>query len=78
MRGPRLFDHTNWKSKKRFSRSQISVFTENIGLVKSNKKVYTSLDVLFSIESIGEEKKKVFIVRDEAPHFFRGPRFQPA
>ena len=56
----------------------MSVFTENIGLVKSNKKVYTSLDVLFSIESIGEEKKKVFIVRDEAPHFFRGPRFQPA
>ena len=56
------------------------VFTENIGIVKSKKMVglYTSSDVLFSTKSIGEEKKKVSIVRNEAPHFLRGPRFQPA
>ena len=35
-------------------------------------------DVLFCTESIGEEEKKVFIVRDKTPHFLRGPRFQPA
>ena len=77
MRGSRLFDHTNWKSKNNGLHVLriCPVFTENIGIVKSKKKVYTSSDVLFSTESIGEEKKKVFIVRDEAPHFLRGPRF---
>ena len=54
------------------------VFTENIGIVKSKKKVYTPSDVLFSSESIGEEKKKIFIVLNEAPHFLRGSKFQPA
>ena len=29
-------------------------------------------------ENIGEDLKKVFVVRDEAPHFFLGPRLQPA
>ena len=44
-------------------------------MVKSKKqKVYTSSDVMFSTESI-DEKKKVVIVRDEAPHFLRDPRF---
>ena len=28
-------------------------------------------------ENTGEEQKKVFVVRDEAPHFLRGPRLQP-
>ena len=69
MRGPRLFDlHV----------LRCPVFTQNIGIVKSKKKVHTSSDVLFSTERIGEEKKKVSIVRDEAPHFLRGLRFQPA
>ena len=45
--------------------------------MKSKKKLYTFSDVLVSTESIGEEKK-VFNVRDEPPHFLRGPRFQPA
>ena len=66
------------KAKKGFHVLRCPVFTENIGIVKSRKKVYTSSDVLFSTESIGEEKKKVLIVRDEVPHFLRGPRFQPA
>ena len=46
---------------------------------KKQKKVYrySSSDVLFSTESTGEEKKKVFITSDGAPHFLRGPRFQP-
>ena len=65
-------------SKKGLHVLRCPVFTENIGLVKSKKMVHTSSDVLFSTESIGEEKKKVFIVRDEAPHFLRGPRSQPA
>ena len=80
MRGPRLFHHSNWKSKKGLHVFKCSVFNENISVVKSKKKkkVYTSSDVLFSTESIGEENKKVFIIRDEAPHFIRGPRFQPA
>ena len=56
------------------------VFIENIGIMKSKKKgiANTSSHVLFSTESVGEEKKKVFIVRDEALHFLQGPRFQPA
>ena len=40
-RGSRLFDLTDWKSKKRSSRPQMPVFTENIGIVKSKKKVCT-------------------------------------
>ena len=70
MRGPRLFDPTDWKSKKGLYILRCPVFTENIGIVKSKTKVYTSSDVLFSTESISEEKKnKVFIVCDEAPIF---------
>ena len=40
-----------------------------------------SADVAFLIftESIDEDlKKNFFVVRDEAPHFLRGPRLQPA
>ena len=57
MRGPRLLDHTDWKNRKR-PLLRCPVFTESIGIVKRKKKVYTSLDVLFSRESIGEENKK--------------------
>ena len=73
MRGPRLFDHIDWTSKKRSSHLRCPVFTENIGIVKSKKKVYTSSDVLFSTESIGEEKKirsSLFVMR---PPFFPRP-----
>ena len=69
MRGPRLFDHTDWKSKKGLHVLRRPIFTENVGVVMSKKKIYTSSDVLFSTESIVEEKRKVFIVCDEAPHF---------
>ena len=78
MRGPRLFDYSDWKSKKGLNVPRCPVFTENIGIVKSKKKIYTSSDVLFSTESVGEEEKKIFLVRDEAPLFLQGPRFQPA
>ena len=57
MRGSRLFDHTDRKSKKGLHVLRCPVFTENISIVKSKKKVYTSSDVQFSTESIGEEKK---------------------
>ena len=74
MRGPRLFDHTDWKSEKRPSRPQMSCFHGKYRYSEEQKKgrLYTSTDVLFSTE------KKVSIVRDEASHFLRGPRFQPA
>ena len=75
---PGLFDHTDWKSKKGLHVLSYPVFTENIGIVKSKNKVYTSSNVLLSTESIGEKENKVFIVCDEAPNFLRGPRFQPA
>ena len=58
MRGPRLFDHTDCKGKKGLHILRCSVFTENIGIVKSKKKVCTYSDVLFSTKSIGEENKK--------------------
>ena len=39
MRGPRLFDHTDWKRKKiGLHVLRCPVFTKNIGIVKSNKK----------------------------------------
>ena len=60
MRGPRLFDNIDWKSKKGLHVLRHSVFTENISLLERAKKryrPYTSSDVLFSTESIGEEKK---------------------
>ena len=65
MRGPRLFDNIDWKNKKGLHVLRYSVFTENIGIGKSKKKVYTSSDVLFSTESIGEEKKRfsLFVMR---------------
>ena len=78
MRGFRLFDRTDWKSKKDFHVLRCPVFTENIDSEEQKKKVYTSSDVQFSSESIGEEEKTVFVVREEPHHFLRGPRFQPA
>ena len=70
--------HNGPAGKNGFLVLRCHVFTENIGIAKNKKKIYTSSYVLFSSESIGEEKKKVFIVHDEASHFLRGPRFQPA
>ena len=58
MRGPRLFDHTDWKSKKGLLVVRYPVFTENIGVVKSKTKACTYSDVLFYRKSIGEENKK--------------------
>ena len=82
MRGPRLFDHTEWKSKKKgLHVLRCPVFTENIGLVKSKKKdilVLSSQMFCFPLKVSVKRKKKVSIVCDEAPHFLRGPRFQPA
>ena len=60
MRGPKLFDLTDWKSKKRSSRPQMSCFREKYRYSDEQKKgsLYTFSDVLFSHESIGEENKK--------------------
>ena len=40
MRGPRLFDHTDWKGKKGLYVLRCLVFTQNSGIVKSKKKRY--------------------------------------
>ena len=42
---------------------------------EDQKKVFMSADVVFSLEI--SVKTKVFVVRDEASHFLRGPRLQP-
>ena len=61
MRGPRLIDHTDWKSKKKgLHVLRCPVFTENIDIVKSKTKLYTFSDVLFSTECIGEEKTRLY------------------
>ena len=46
------------RAKKGLHVLRCPVFTENIGIVKSKKKVCPYSDVLFSRESIGEENKK--------------------
>ena len=58
MEGPRLFHRTDWKTKKGLCLLRCHVFPENFAIVKSKIKVRTSSDVLFSTESIGEERKK--------------------
>ena len=60
MKGPRHLITPIGRAKKDLHVLRCPVFTENIGVVKSQKMVYqcTSSDVLFSTESIGEEKKK--------------------
>ena len=76
MRGPRLFDHTDWRSKKKFYTSSHVLFSVKIS-VKSKKKGLrvTFSDVPFSPKISLKSKKKVFAVRDEAPLFLRGPNF---
>ena len=54
------------RAKKGLHILRCPVFTENIDIVKSKKKICTSSDVLFSTESIGEEKKirsSLFVMR---------------
>ena len=53
------------RAKKGLHVFRCFVFTENIGILKSKKKIYTSSNVQFSTESIGEEKKRssVFVMR---------------
>ena len=48
--------------------------------MKTQKKIFMSADVVFLLKidlSVKTKKKNVFVVRDEAPHFLRGPRLQP-
>ena len=41
--------------------------------MKTKKKIFMSTDVVFSLKISAEDQEKVFVVRDEAPHFLRGP-----
>ena len=45
---------------------------------RAKKKSTRSQNVQFSLKISMESKKKVFVVRDEVPHFLRGRRLQPA
>ena len=54
MKGPRLFDHTDWKSKERSLSSQMFCFPLKVSV---------------------RQKKKILIVRDEAPHFLQALGF---
>ena len=74
MRGPRLFDHPDWKSKKGLHVLRCPVFAKIIGIVKSKKR-YTRPQKFCFLLKVSVKKKKVLIVRDEAPHFLRGRRF---
>ena len=78
MKGPRLFDHSDWKSEKDLHVFRCPIFSENIGIVKSKKRYSRPHMFCFSLKVLVKKEKKVFIVRDETPHFLRGPRFQPA
>ena len=60
MRGPRLFDHTDWKSKKGLYILRCPVFTENISIVKSKKR-YTRPQMFSFPLKVSVKKKKVFI-----------------
>ena len=40
--------------------------------LEEQQKVFMSADVLFSLKILVGSKKKIFVVRDEAPHFLRG------
>ena len=71
MRGPRarLFDHIDWKGKKGCATvhvPQISCFQ------------CPQMSCFHCKYQWRAKKKEVFVVRDEAPHFPRGPRLQPA
>ena len=58
MRGPRLLDHTDWKSKKSLHVLRCSVFTVNIGIVKSkNEGIHVLRCSVFTV-NIGIVKSK--------------------
>ena len=42
------------------------------------KKVYIRGCRVFTAKIGEDQKKEVVVVRDEVPHFLRGPRLQPA
>ena len=50
-------------------------FSLKIG--EDQKEVFMSADVVFSLK-LSLKTKKVFVVRDQTPHFFRGPRLLSA
>ena len=72
MRGPRLFNHTDWKSKKDLHVFRCLVFTENIGVVKSKKR-YTRPQMFRFPLKISVKRKKVFIACDDLPPFSPRP-----
>ena len=49
-----------------------------ITLIRRAKKKRLHVLSVFTENIGGEQKKKIFVVRDEALHYLRGPRFQPA
>ena len=78
MRDPKLLDHTDWKAKKVFTSSDFLFSLKILVYSEEQKKVYTRPQMFCFPLKVTVKRKKGFIVRDEAPHFLRGPRFQSA
>ena len=59
MGGPRPFDHTDWKGKKRSSRRQISLFSLKYRIVKCKKKSHARTQMFcFPVKVLVKETKK--------------------
>ena len=77
MRGPRLFDHTDWKSKKGLHVLRCPVFTKNIGkpIVRAKKRYTRPQMFCFPLKASAKRKNKVFFVCNEAPIFYEALGF---
>ena len=66
------------RAKKGLHVLRYSVFTENIGLVKSKKRYTRPQMFSFPLKVSVKRKKKSSLFMMRSPIFLRGPRFQPA
>ena len=69
MRGFRLFDHTDWKSKKDFHVLRCPVFTENIDS-EEQKKRYTRPQMFSFPQKVSVKRKKQSLLFVMSPTIF--------
>ena len=65
MKGSRLFDHTNWKSKKKVITSSDVLFSLKVSMKSKKKKDLHDLRYSVFTESICAEQKKVNTSQDD-------------
>ena len=65
------------RANKRLHVLRCPIFTENIGILKSKKRYKRSPQMLCFPLKVSVKRKKVFIVRDEAPIFSEVQGFIP-